>query len=88
MAFLNIYLENGCQFTDRTLRVATPAYFTDKRWFQYFNILREYFLSIFEDTEQQLRKFIQIKPHTIRGYTSAIKSLALKIKETMLQKLV
>jgi len=82
LPILTLLLNNGCIFTDRILRITHPRFFTNPYWFQHFNILREYFLSIFGDIEQQLKQFIQIKPHVIRGYASAIKSLALKIKES------
>jgi len=82
IAFLNMYLENGCQLTDRTLRVVTPSFITKERlWFQRLGILREYFISIFDDINVQLNTFLQTKPHAIRGFTSGIKSLALKIRE-------
>jgi len=82
IAFLNMYLENGCQLTDRTLRVVTPSFITKERlWFQRLGILREYFISIFDDINVQLNTFLQTRPHAIRGFTSGIKSLALKVKE-------
>ena len=82
LPILSLLLDNGCIFTDKILRITHPRFFTNPYWFQHVNILREYFLSIFGDIEQQLKQFIQIKPHVIRGYASAIKSLALKIKES------
>ena len=81
LPFLHMFLDNGCRLTDRTLRITHPCHVTKKYWFQRLNILREYFVTIDNDIDVQLNKFRQIKPHAIRGYTSAIKSLALRIKE-------
>lgn len=81
LAFLKIYLENGCGFTDTTLRVVTPAYICQKKWFQHLGILREYFVSMFDDTNTQLNAYLKASPDAIRGYTSGIKALALSIKE-------
>lgn len=82
LVFLNMYLENGCQLTEKILRVVTPSFITKKRlWFQRLGILREYFISIFDDINVQLNTFLQTRPHAIRGFTLGIKSLALKVKE-------
>lgn len=85
LIFLNMFFENSCQLTDKILRVVTPAYITKKRWLQHLGILREYFISIFDDIDIQLNTFLQTKPHAIRGYSSGIKSLALRIKERELK---
>jgi len=82
LLFLNMFLENGCHLTDKILRIATPAYMTKKRWFQHLGILREYFIFIFDDINVQLNTFLQTKPQALRGYTSGIKSLALKIRKS------
>ena len=81
IVFLNIYLENGCRLTDKTLRIVTPRYITKKAWFQRLGILREYFVSIFSGIDVQLNTLLQTKPQAIRGFSSAIRYLALKIKE-------
>ena len=81
LPFWNMLFDNGCELTEKTLRVTHPFLVEKPYWFQRLNILRDYFATIDNDVDEQLNKFIQIKPHVIRGYTSAIKSLALKIKE-------
>lgn len=81
LAFLDIYLENGCTLIDKTLRVVTPIYISKNRWFQSLGILREYFVSIFEDIDLQLDKLLCAKPQAIRGFSSGIKSLALRIRD-------
>lgn len=81
LPFLVIFFENGCRITDKILRVTHPYFVSRPYWFQHLNILREYFITLDSDMDEQLTKFIQIRPQVIRGFTSAIKSLALKIKE-------
>lgn len=85
MPFLYIYLENRCRLTDKTLRLTTPRFISTKKWFQRFGILREYFVSIFDDIDIQLDAFLEIKPEAIRGFSSAIKLLALEIRKRGLE---
>ena len=81
LPFLNIFLENGCLLIDKTLRLTHPCHVMKPYWFQRLNILPEYFVTVDTDMDEQLTRFMEIKPQAIRGYSSAIKSLALKIKE-------
>jgi len=81
LVFLYLYFENGGKLFDKTLRIATPIFFSKKNWFQKLGILREYYISIFDDINNQLEKFLRINPDVIRGFTSGIRSLAIKIKK-------
>jgi len=81
LPFWSMFLDNGCRLTDKTLRVTHPFLVTKPYWFQCLNILTDYFVTIDSNIDEQLNKLIRIKPHVIRGYASAIKTLAIKIKE-------
>ena len=82
ICYRRMYFENGGRIQDRELSITTPRNFSRNRWFENFGVLRKKCISVFEDIEFQLKKFLEFKPDIIGGHTyaSAIKNLVSEIK--------
>ena len=79
---LRIIMENGLKITDKVAHIVTRQMVGQKFWFQSFGILRKYYLSASNTVDEQIGALKQINPEAIYGYSSSIKLLALRIKET------
>lgn len=83
--YRRILLENGSKFTDRIVIIVNPHNFGFKQWFHrvgaFIGILKEKKISIFDDTESQLKTILEFKPEIIHSYASTLKNLAVEIEK-------
>jgi phenylacetate-CoA ligase len=71
------FLENGLTFFDRMAVVSGPRpHLKKKYWFQYFGIMRRKHISIRSRPEDQLENLKTYKPDVLRGFPSALSTLA------------
>jgi len=79
---LRIFLAAGFKLTDKAAYLINPHRFPKKKyWFQYFHVLRRYYLSVFDFPEIHAEAIRRIKPDIVYGYPSNLTLLALLIKE-------
>jgi len=79
---LRILMENGLKVSDKVAHIVTRQMIGQKFWFQSLGILRKYYIPASHTADEQLEILKQINPDAIYGYSSSIKLLALKIKES------
>jgi phenylacetate-CoA ligase len=79
---LRILMENGLGVTDKVAHIVTRQMMGQKFWFQSLGILRKYYIQATISTADQLALLKEINPDAIYGYSSSIKLLALRIRES------
>lgn len=83
--YRRLYFENGGKLCDRILRITTPQNFRNTQWFQYLGILQEKNISIFEETENQLKAILEFRPDIIVSFASNLKNLVIEIKKIKIE---
>lgn len=82
LSYRTMFSENGCKFTDKIATIASPHNFKiSKKWFKRLGILQERHISIFEETDVQIKSILEFKPQIIGSFASALKNLAGEIKK-------
>jgi len=80
--YRRMYFENSGKLQDRALIITSPQNFRNRtQWFNKLGILKEKYISIFDDTESQLEAILELRPQIIRSYASALKNLAIEIQD-------
>jgi phenylacetate-CoA ligase len=75
--WLAVLLESGLRLRDKRAIIEDPRNFPPRRsWHEYFALLRERHISIFENVEKQLKVLREFNPQIIEGYPSSLKILA------------
>ena len=81
LLYLRMYFENGGRLLDKELRITAPRKFSATKWFQSLGVLRKRCMSIFDDTDVQLKAILGFQPDIVRSYASTLKDLAIEIKK-------
>ena len=78
--YLRPYLSNGCQITDKVLRLSIFEQ-PKKKWFQRIGLMREETVDPCDDIYRQIERIRKFRPSIIQGYGSILSLIASKISE-------
>jgi len=79
--YRRMYFANSGKLTDKQLIITSEQNFRSRQWFHNLGVLREKYISIFEDIENQLKAILEFKPDIISGYASSLKNLAIEAQK-------
>jgi phenylacetate-CoA ligase len=74
--WLAVFRENGVKFLDKKAIIGEPRNFQKRSWTEYFGIMRQKYLSIFDDAQTQLGALKTFRPDIIEGYPSSLSIIA------------
>lgn len=75
--WLAVFFENGVRFWDKKAAIEEPRNFPKRKgWNEYFGIMRQKYLSIFDDAQTQLDALRKFKPDILEGYPSSLSIIA------------
>ncbi len=81
LLLLRVFLDRGVKLTDSFAVLAHPFRFPQqKRWFQYFGILRHKYISALEPASVFTSEIIKAQPDIIMGYAGALKLYLLELE--------
>jgi len=85
-SWIRTYLANGVKLRDRFSLVVYPRSRSQKQQaYRRLGLLPKEYISVFDDTETQIRKLQSIKPDIIQGYPSTLALIANKVKKDCLK---
>lgn len=74
--WLAVFRENGVKFLDKKAIIGEPRNFRKRSWTEYLGIMRQKYLSIFDDAQTQLDALRTYRPDIIEGYPSSLSIIA------------
>lgn len=75
--WLAVFLENGVRFWDKKAIIGEPRNFPKRKSLkEYFGIMPQKHISIFEDAQKQVEDLVAFRPDIIEGYPSSLSIIA------------